>query len=195
MDMNSHEHGLAYEAIPEKTVYTYEDYCRLPEGSPYELIGGKFVRTPSPGKRHQTVLIRLLKKFYDYAEEKDAGEVLCAPRDVCLAPTEVYQPDILFVAKANLVISAEDKVNGAPDIIAEILSPSSAYYDLRKKFKVYERYGVKEYWVVDPEEASIEVYELVDDNFCLAARVEQAGQVSSVVLAGFTVSLEDIFSA
>jgi len=193
MDASCREPGLAYKAIPEKAVYTYEDYCRLPEGAPYELIGGKLVMTPSPGKKHQIILKRLLKLLDNYVEDKDAGEVLCAPRDVCLAPTEVYQPDILFVAKDRLEISAEDKVNGAPDMIAEILSPSNAYYDLRKKFKAYEKYGVREYWIVDPEEASIEVYELADGKFRLAAQKEKTGAVSSVVLPGFTIKLEDIF--
>ncbi|BAF58555.1 Uncharacterized protein conserved in cyanobacteria [Pelotomaculum thermopropionicum SI] len=193
MDASCREPGLAYKAIPEKAVYTYEDYCRLPEGAPYELIGGKLVMTPSPGKKHQIILKRLLKLLDNYVEDKDAGEVLCVPRDVCLAPTEVYQPDILFVAKDRLEISAEDKVNGAPDMIAEILSPSNAYYDLRKKFKAYEKYGVREYWIVDPEEASIEVYELADGKFRLAAQKEKSGIVSSVVLPGFTIKLEDIF--
>jgi Uma2 family endonuclease len=195
MDSNLRKRGLAYEATPQKEVHTYEDYCRLPEGAPYQLIGGKLVMSPSPGKKHQTVLKRLLRTFDDHVESRDAGEVLCAPRDVYLAPTEVYQPDILFVARENLSISAEDKVNGAPDLVVEILSPSNAYYDLRKKFRGYERYGVKEYWIVDPEEESIEVYGLAEGSLRLAARAEKKGQVSSGVLQGLTVSLEDIFPA
>jgi len=118
---------------------------------------------------------------------------LCAPRDVCLAPTEIYRPDILFVAEDRLEISAEDKVNGAPDLIVEILSPSNAYYDLRKKFKAYEKYGVREYWIVDPEEAGIEVYELAGGKFRLAVQKEKTGTVSSVILPGFNIKLEDIF--
>jgi Uma2 family endonuclease len=192
MDTNFCDLGLAYKTGPKK-IHTYEDYRRLPEGAPYELIGGKLVMTPSPGKTHQIVLKRLLKLLDSHVEEKNAGEVLCAPRDVCLAPTEVYQPDILFVAKNRLEISAEDKVNGAPDLVVEILSPSNAYYDLRKKFRAYEKYGVKEYWIIDPEEASVEVYELADGKFCQAGQSEKTGSVASVVLPGFNVKPEDIF--
>lgn len=195
MDANCREPDLAFEAIPEETVHTYEDYRRLPEGAPYELIGGKLVMTPSPGKRHQIVLKRLLKLLDKHVEEKDAGEVLCAPRDVYLASTEVYQPDILFVAKDRLDISAEDKVNGAPDLIVEILSPSNAYYDLKKKFKAYEKYGVKEYWIIDPEEVSIEVYESVDGKFRPAGQSEKTGAISSVVLPEFNIKPEDVFPA
>lgn len=193
MDLNCREPDAAYKVIPEKTVYTYEDYCQLPEGAPYELIGGKLVMTPSPGKKHQITLKRLLILLDKHVEDKNAGEVLCAPRDVYLAPTEVYQPDILFIAKERLEISAEDKVNGPPDLVVEILSPSNAYYDLRKKFKAYEKYGVKEYWIVDPEEVSIEVYELVEGKFRLATQSEKSGTVSSVVLPELTIELKDVF--
>jgi Uma2 family endonuclease len=195
MDANCREPDLAYKVTPEETVHTYEDYRRLPEGAPYELIGGKLVMTPSPGKRHQIVLKRLLKLLDKHVEEKDAGEVLCAPRDVYLAPTEVYQPDILFVAKDRLEISAEDKVNGAPDLIMEILSPSNAYYDLKKKFKAYEKYGVKEYWIIDPEELSIEVYDLVDGKFRPAGQSEETGSVSSFILPEFNVKPKEVFPA
>ncbi|WP_243174924.1 Uma2 family endonuclease [Desulfofundulus sp. TPOSR] len=85
------------------------------------------------------------------------------------------------------------RINGAPDLVVEILSPATAYYDLRKKFKVYERCGVKEYWIVDPEEKSVQVFVPREGRFVLDQEAERTGEISSRVLPGFTVRLESIF--
>ncbi|HWR43047.1 Uma2 family endonuclease [Sporomusa sp.] len=180
-------------SLPDKKIYTYEDYAKLPEGAGYQLVGGEIIVTPAPGRRHQRLVLRLVKLFDDYVECKNLGEVAVAPRDVYLGPHETYQPDILFIAKDRIDISAEDKVNGAPDLIVEILSPSTAYYDLRKKYRVYEKYGVKEYWIVDPEEKSIEIYNLTDGQFHLTVRQVDAGETASSLLPGFTVHLDILF--
>ncbi|SHJ00036.1 Putative restriction endonuclease [Desulfofundulus thermosubterraneus DSM 16057] len=87
------------------------------------------------------------------------------------------------------------RINGAPDLVVEILSPVTAYYDLRKKFKVYERCGVKEYWIVDPEEKSVQVFLIKEGRFVLDQEAEQTGEISSCVLSGFTVRLESIFES
>lgn len=175
-------------------MYTLQDYFRLPEGAPYQLIGGELVMTPAPGKKHQLALKRLLRLLDDYVEQNQAGEVLCAPRDVVLAENEVYQPDIVFVARERLEISQEECVNGVPDLVVEVLSPSSAYYDLRKKFRTYEKYGVKEYWVVDPEEMSIEVYARQEGGLIRVARAEWDESIASaVVLPGFVCDVAAVF--
>lgn len=179
--------------VGTKATYTYEDYAKLPEGAPYQLIGGKLVMTPAPGKKHQNILIELAFMFKEFIKINNIGELAVAPRDVFLAPGETYQPDILFITNERLEISAEDKVNGAPDLVVEILSPSTAYYDLRKKYKAYEKYGVREYWIVDPEEKSIEVYGASDGKFVLAMRAEESGTVSSAVMQGFSVKTEEVF--
>ncbi|MGQ9558845.1 MAG: Uma2 family endonuclease [Desulfurispora sp.] len=175
-------------------MYTSQEYFCLPEGAPYQLIGGELVMTPAPGKKHQLALKRLLRLLDDYVEHHQAGEVLCAPRDVVLAENEVYQPDIVFVARERLGISQEDRVYGAPDLVVEVLSPSSAYYDLRKKFRAYEKYGVKEYWVVDPEERSIEVYVRQETGLVRVSRAEWGESIASVaVLSGFVCDVKFVF--
>ena len=108
--------------------------------------------TPAPGRKHQRITGRLYKLLDDFVEQNQLGEVANAPRDVYLAPRETYQPDILFISQNRIDISAEDKVNGAPDLVVEVLSPSTGYYDLKPKYRAYEKYGVQEYWIVDPEE-------------------------------------------
>lgn len=178
--------------LERKKLYTYEDYARLPEGAPYQLIGGELIMTPSPGRRHQNILLELAFIFKEFLGIKEMGELAIAPRDVYLAPHETYQPDILFIARERIEISAEDKVNGAPDLVVEILSPSTAYYDLKKKYKAYEKYGVKEYWVVDPEDKSIEIFVLAEGKFYLAVQGEGTGEVESPLL-GLSVKLASIF--
>src|SRR6266542_2906772 len=144
----------------EKTKrYTYEDYEKLPEGAPYQLIGGELVMTPSPVPYHQSVSRKIEFELIKFVEEKKLGEVFDAPIDVYLSETETYQPDIIFISKDRLRIIGEKKIEAAPDLVIEILSPSTAYYDLKHKRRIYESSGVREYWIVDPMEKSVEVYE------------------------------------
>lgn len=119
--------------IPVKNSYTYEDYARLPEGTPFQLIGGKLIMTPAPGTYHQIILMRLIEKLLFFLAGKDLGILFTAPVDVFLEEKETYQPDIIFIAKDRLHIIETTKIKGAPDLVIEILSPSTGYYDLKKK--------------------------------------------------------------
>ena len=179
--------------IPQKKVYTCADYALLPEGAPYQLIGGKLIMTPAPTTYHQGISMRLEVKLATFVIEKDLGMVYDAPVDVYLEETENYQPDIIYISKDMLHIIEPAMVKGAPDLIIEILSPSTAYYDLREKFKVYARHGVKEYWIVDPHEQSIEIYRGEEGKFKQIQRAEKEGKVQSVVLHGFEVEIKDVF--
>jgi len=179
--------------IPKKEMYTYDDYAKLPEGAPYQLIGGKLIMTPAPSTYHQRISIRLSTKLANFVMEKQLGEVFHAPIDVYFEATETYQPDIIFISKERLGIIEEESIKGAPDLVIEILSPSTAYYDLRKKFKVYERHGVREYWVVDPEAKSITRYENKGENLIWAEEVEEKGKVRSKLLPGFELDAESLW--
>ena len=179
--------------IPQKEVHTYADYALLPEGAPYQLIGGKLIMTPAPTTYHQGISMRLELKLATFVIEKDFGMVYYAPVDVYLEETENYQPDIIYISKDRLHIIEPAMVKGAPDLVIEILSPSTAYYDLREKFKVYARHGVKEYWIVDPHEQSIEIYRGEEGKFKQIQRAEKEGKVQSVVLHGFEVEIKDVF--
>ncbi len=176
-----------------KKTMTYEDYAKLPEGAPYQLIGGELVMSPSPVPYHQKILRDIGFEIYRFVRERDLGEVFYAPIDVYLQETETYQPDIIFISKDRLEIIGEKKIEGPPDLVIEILSEATAYYDLRHKKKVYERTGVREYWIVDPMERSIEVYENQNGEFKLRDRAEEKGKVSSKVLEGLSLALEGIF--
>ncbi|HHV55391.1 MAG TPA: Uma2 family endonuclease [Firmicutes bacterium] len=180
-------------ACSGQRVYTYEDYRQLPEGAPYQLIGGRLVMTPSPTPRHQFVSARLGFRIMAYVEAKGLGVVAYAPLDVYFEPTETFQPDVVFISRDRLNIIESDKINGAPDLVVEILSPATAYYDLKKKFRVYEKHGVREYWVVDPEDNSIQIYVLQDRKLKLYQEAIGQGKVQSQLLAGFSVDLADVF--
>jgi len=180
--------------IPQKEVYTYADYALLPEGAPYQLIGGKLVMTPAPNTYHQIISIRLELKFANFVNEKNLGLVLDAPIDVYFGEKETYQPDIIFIAQDRFHVIEPARINGAPDMVVEILSPSTGYYDLKKKARTYARYGVKEYWIVDPEDKSIEVYKGQEEKFVLDQRVEEEGKIKSLILDGLAVEAKEVFA-
>ncbi len=177
-----------------KKPFTYRDYRNLPEDNTlYQLIEGELIMTPAPKIVHQEVSKALVLKLAEFAEKKDKGKIYFAPCDVYLDDYNVVQPDILFVAKDNLKIITEDNIQGAPDLIVEILSPSSAYYDLIAKKELYEKFGVKEYWIVDPMRHWVENYRLHDGKFVLEQRLEKQGYLSSEVLQDFKLNIEHIF--
>ena len=180
-----------YEA--EKKKYTVKDYEQLPEGSLYQLIDGDLIMTPAPNPYHQRISIRLSIQLNDFIVKNGLGEILVSPIDVNFSETETFQPDIIFVAKGREGIIGEQKIEGAPDLVIEILSPATAYYDLKSKKKTYEAYDVKEYWIVDPVEKNIEVYENIGKEFKLFLNVSGKDKVKSKLLAGLEISLNEIF--
>jgi len=166
--------------IQVKRNKTYTDYQKLPEGAPVQLINGDFVESPSPTVDHQHVIKVLFYSVYDL-ERQGKGKVFFAPLDVYLAESETYQPDVIFISEARSKIIGEKKIEGAPDIVMEILSPSTAYYDLRHKKYIYCKSGVKEYWIIDPIERVIEVYENKDRQFMLSGQARHNGKVTSLL--------------
>ena len=129
------------------------------DGKRREAIGGDVYVTPAPGVRHQRVSRRLERALYDLLHDPGHGEVFHAPVGVEFPETgEGVQPDLLFVARERRGIVAEDWIRGAPDLVVEILSPTTAERDRGLKRDLYERHGVRQYWVVDPEEDAVEVW-------------------------------------
>jgi Uma2 family endonuclease len=149
--------------------------------------------SPAPRILHQRIALALTVALYRFVEERDAGVVLEAPTDVHLAD-DVVQPDVLFVAGARRAIIGEQAVEGAPDLVAEILSRSTAYTDLRRKYDLYQRHGVREYWIVDPPRDVVEVHVLDSEGaFHLDQEARATGTVRSRLLDGFTVDVAALF--
>jgi len=181
---------MSLKAAEKKTV---KDYEALPEGSPYQLIEGELVMSPAPAPDHQRTSIRLSTKLFNLLSKNKKGEVLYSPVDVYLDEENAYQPDIVVILKDGKAEVTERGVEGPPDIVIEILSPSTAYYDLTEKKEVYERVGVREYWIVDPKRKAIEVYKNTEKGFELYSKAKGTGKVKSFVLPEFEVDLKEVF--
>ncbi len=178
---------------PKKKRTVREQFLNLPEGTPCQLIIGEIIMTPRLVPLHQYVAGHLYMQLLQYVEKNDLGQAFVAPLDVSFNEENIFQPDILFIRKGNLSIIGEKMIEGVPDLVVEVLSPSSAYHDLRTKFRVYEQSGVQEYWIVDLERKSVEVFSNSGKTFQLHQEVEGKGVVESVVLSGFSVALNDLF--
>jgi len=179
--------------LPQKDRYTYEDYQQFPEGAPYELIRGRLAMSPAPTPRHQLVQANLFFELSRVVRDQDEGHVLSAPLDVRLSDTTVLQPDLVFIEADRADLIGDQAIEGAPDLVVEILSPASAHPDLTEKKRLYETHGVREYWVVDPDSETVEIFENSENGFLQAARAVEDGTVSSTAIDDFTVSLPALF--
>jgi Uma2 family endonuclease len=177
-----------------RRTYTYTDYEKLPEGPAWQLIDGDLVMTPAPTPFHQEVLLRMCTALREHALHRKLGLVFLAPIDVYLSDTETYQPDIIFISQARRSIVGEKKIEGAPDVVVEILSPGSGYYDLVHKKTTYRTSGVKEYWIIDPLEKTVEVFENTGDEFRRICSTRERGPAASGILRGFSIEAEALFA-
>lgn len=176
---------------------TYDDFVHFPEdGQRHELIDGEHVVTPSPNAKHQTIVINLAVLLGSHLRQHGGGRLFTAPFDVVFSDVDVVEPDLLFVSKAREhdVLTAAH-VRGAPDLVVEIGSPSTRRRDETTKRRLYERFGVVDYWVVDPELDEIKVYRQVDGRYARAAELslERGDVLTSPVFPGLGLALADVF--
>jgi Uma2 family endonuclease len=159
---------------------TIEDYKKLPEGASFELIEGHLIKEPSPEYLHQKASMNLSSAIHQYVKAQDLGEVLAAPMDVYLDEENIFQPDILFIAKENFSLIEKDGIHGPTDIVIEILSSYNAYNDFSTKLRIYEKYGVREYFIVDPSSKDVTRYSLEKGKYHEVFR--ESGVIISKVL-------------
>ena len=180
-----------------KIKFTYEDYRNAPgsERERYELFEGELVMVPSPSLKHQLILGNLVALLRSFVNENDLGMILFAPLDVILSEDTVLQPDILFVGKEQADIIAEEGIRGAPGLVVEILSEATEKRDRTYKKALYARYGVKEYWLVDPSTKTVEVLKLQEQGFSQVAlyACKEKALLKSPLLAGLSIDLEEVF--
>jgi Uma2 family endonuclease len=183
---------MAVRVIPVKL--TYRDYVTWPDdGRRYELYEGEAYMVPSPSVKHQRISGNLQVLLRQFLLENGQGEVFYAPLDVVFSESTVVQPDILFISHQRRGIIGEQNISGAPDLVIEILSPSSEERDRGIKLQLYCRYGVQEYWLVDSEERTVEVLALSPEGYQVLGQYSGDEVVSSQVLAGFQFPAEEIF--
>jgi len=177
---------------------TYKEFAEMdfPENDPflYELINGELVRKNAPSGEHQFAQSKLFSMLSRFVDDKETGMVFSSPTAVILSDENAPQPDLIFLSKEKMkLLDPEWGILGAPDMLAEIVSPSSYKRDHLEKKKLYAQYGVAEYWIVDPSYHSIEIYVLKDGAYELHAFGIETEQVTSQVLKGFSLEVNSVF--
>jgi Uma2 family endonuclease len=173
--------------------FTYQDYLHLPEDRRYEIIEGELFMIPAPGSYHQDVSRNLEFILWEFVKKRGLGKIYYAPTDIVLSNEDIVQPDIIFIEKGRLGIIKEKNVQGAPDLIVEILSPSLRYRDRVHKKKLYQRHGVREYWIVDPKKKQIELMVLEEGRYRMIGVYGLGDTMESPLLRGLKVSLKEVF--
>lgn len=159
----------------------------------YELIDGEIVKKAAPAPKHQIVSANFFSALNQFVREKGLGVVLYAPVDVFLDDYNLVQPDVLFLSDAKRSLITNDGIVGAPDLVAEILLPTTAVRDRTSKLKLYERAGIAEYWLTDAQNTTVEVYQLTAKGYELYSAAAVEGTVASALLQGFFVELKALF--
>ncbi|HUO85300.1 MAG TPA: Uma2 family endonuclease [Thermoanaerobaculia bacterium] len=180
------------------TKLTYDDFLLLPDdGRRHEIIDGEHYVTPSPITKHQIISRNLEYLIFDFFQENPLGHIFHAPYDVVFSNTDIVEPDIIYVSRERVEIITEKNIQGAPDLLVEILSESTRKTDEIVKRKLYERFGVKEYWVIDPVLDSIKIYRRSAGSFERVAELtlEIGDTLTTALLPGFAAPLARIFTA
>jgi len=173
---------------------TFEQFRQLPDdGKRYELVRGEVHLTPSPTTKHQLVLARLHAALDRYLTESHLGRVLFAPLDVRLTGDTALQPDLIFISKANAAIIQEDYIRGTPDLVVEILSPSTTAHDRATKAPIYAEAGVSEMWIIDPQAKTIEVFKLQGNKYLVEAALAGGRALTSACFPGWELPLQQLF--
>lgn len=181
-------------AVLEKQAkrWTYEEYYRLDDNQRYEIIEGNLLVAPSPDMWHQDASRKLFRLIDRFVTRNKLGEIFYAPFDVVLDAENTVQPDLIYVAAANLGIIQPRGIFGTPDLLIELISPSSVRRDRYDKKDLYARFGVKEYWIGDPANKSLEILTLKEGRYELHCAAEAKGRLTSLVLTGLEFDLAEI---
>ena len=175
---------------------TYEDYCAAPADNRYELLDGELIMVPAPNIKHESVRSLLGRELINFIVEHKLGNLFYAPCDVMLSDTDVVQPDLLFVSREREhLLSDGQKVQGAPDLAVEILSPSTAKQDRSEKRALYGKHGVTEYWLVDPVAETVQIHRLQGEVLVPTRTFGREKTLRSPLLRGLELHLDDIFSS
>jgi Uma2 family endonuclease len=179
--------------MPVDARLTYEDYCLLPDdGKRREIIEGELFVTPSPLTPHQRAVGRIFLRLGLFVESHKLGEVFVAPFDVVFSEFDVVEPDILYVSNARASIVTNKNVQGAPDLVVEVLSEGTEKRDRTIKLKLYGKFGVDEYWTIDPNGPSAEIYRRGEEGLTLVAKLSAVDSLTSPMLPGFSVPLRKL---
>lgn len=188
------EEKPAYQADASKQ-YSYQDYLQLEEvpGYRHEILEGVLIREPSPNVAHQRVIGRLHLVLYDYFRQKDPnGEVFLSPLDVTISDITVVQPDLLYISCEQNIIK-ETRIDGAPKLVVEVLSPSSGRKDRLQKMHIYQKAGVEHFWIINPQEKTMECFSLRNGLYALVASGMDENILEHPDFDGLAVELNNLW--
>jgi Uma2 family endonuclease len=169
------------------------EFRELPEGPPYfQLIRGELFMSPSPRYRHQEIVGNIFFALKEHLRRHPVGKVVIAPSDVELGPKDVYEPDIYFVSQERLGIITEQGVTGGPDLVVEVLSPSTAKLDFMKR-EIYAAAGVQEMWQVDERGGKIDIYLLQESHSAPVRSAIASDTIETPLLPGLALNVREIF--
>jgi len=189
--LSMYNERMATEVIPK---LTYEEFRQLPDdGKRYELIHGEVHLTPSPATKHQFALQNLSRSLDPFVFKHRLGEIFVAPLDVRLSPDTAVQPDLIFISNSRARIIKENYIDGAPDLVVEILSPSTAAHDRATKLALYAEAGVPEVWLLDPVAKTVEVLKLQGNKYFVDSALAGEQKVTSSEFPGWELPLSELF--
>ncbi|HLX09209.1 MAG TPA: Uma2 family endonuclease [Thermoanaerobaculia bacterium] len=188
-------------AIASKSArLTYSDLCRLPDdGMRHELIDGEHYVSPSPRPKHQRAAGNLHGHLFMFLRQHPLGRAYLAPLDVVFSEINCVVPDLLYLSREREARQmTERNLEGAPDLVVEVLSPSTKHIDQGAKLRLYGRFGVPEYWVIDPSNEVVRIYRQENDELVRRAELSRGDDPSRAILStplltGFELSLDEIF--
>jgi Uma2 family endonuclease len=190
------EYQMRADHIPgaKQGEWTYTTYAAIPnDGKRYEVIEGVLYLMASPNVKHQSVTQRILFYMMTHFEFKGLGRVFISPIDVELAPKYVVQPDLVVILNKNKKIIQRKKLKGSPDLLVEVASPSTGGYDRTTKRTAYAKYGIKEFWLVNPKDETVEVLVLEKGNYVSKGTFAGKDGVTSTIVPEFPVRVEQFF--
>jgi Uma2 family endonuclease len=187
--------AIAIVTTPERTKpFTYADYLNLPDdGKRYEIIDGELYMVPAPTLDHQRSVREFLFVLTDFFKKHPIGEVFPAPTDVIFSEINVLQPDIVVVLKEKFDILTRENIRGTPDLVLEVLSPGTEKRDRTEKLEKYARFGVQEYWMVNEDNETVEIWRRRGNELVFHALVDRTQTLTTPLLSGLEIPLEEIF--
>ena len=186
--------GTAVVGTEVDTRITYEELRQFPDdGRRYELIHGEVHVAPSPNTKHQLSLLHPTASLDRYLSNNRLGMIFFAPMDVRLAADSAVQPDLIFISSARTGIILENYIDGAPDLVVEILSPSSATYDRASKLALYSEMGVPWVWLLDPQVKTVEMLKLEGTKYLVDSILAGPQVLTSGLFPGWQLPLDELF--
>ncbi|MGE5544177.1 MAG: Uma2 family endonuclease [Bacillota bacterium] len=190
------EKNETYETEPSKKL-TYQDYLDLPEepGYRFEILEGVLIKEPLPSVIHQRASRKLQRVLEDYFAEVDPeGEIFNAPLDVTPLDYNVVQPDLFYVSDEQKQMVKDARIDGAPALVVEVISPSSGRKDRLQKMRIYQKAQVQHYWLLDPQEKTLECFAWRDGVYAVVASGMDADIVEHPNFAGLSIALKSLWS-